>query len=114
MSFRVGEFTREGEKEFVLGSKDWGRVDIHVWDRRGEGGRREVAITVGDLKKTGALREAGEYGITIVDRDEFVNGLLAVFPELIRKPKFAAGGYVPQPASGRYIPQPAPTWTVQL
>lgn len=113
MSFRIGEFTCEGEKEFVLGGKFWGRVSIHPWDRTDEGGGRKVAVTSGLISKTGKSGDEG-YECVIVDRDKFVEGLLAVFPELVRKPKFAAGGYVPQPATDRYIPQPAPTWTVQL
>lgn len=55
-------------------------VMIHPWHRKyGDGSDdRSVAIVSGNQDFD------SNYGIVIVDRDKFVEGLLAVFPELKR------------------------------
>lgn len=85
MKLRVGEFSVPGEKEFVLGEKGR-RVVIHPWSpARGLRNDSSVAVTVGDLDKRGKPEgDTDYYDIAIVPRDEFVEGLLAVFPELRR------------------------------
>lgn len=53
-------------------------VRIHPWDRGG--GQKFVYI----LLQQGAEQAEGNYWNAIADREEFVAGLLAVFPELQR------------------------------
>lgn len=54
-------------------------VRIHPWVRQYEHGEinRRVSVVSG-------IEDTGNYGHVIVDRDKFVEGLLAVFPELKR------------------------------
>lgn len=69
------------------------RIVVHPWERdynNLQPGRvdREVFIAVGSLTPDGQQDiddGDGSYANIIVDRDEFVEGLLAVFPELTRK-----------------------------
>ena len=82
-------YDQEGES----GSYGVYRIVVHPWVRdysNFQPGRvdREVFIAVGNLTPDGQQdidAEDGSYANIIVDRDEFVEGLLAVFPELTRK-----------------------------
>lgn len=62
---REAQFTQPGlDEDFVV---------VHPWDRNGD---RSVYVEVRDSEN--------EFHNVIVDREEFVRGLLAVFPELAR------------------------------
>ena len=68
----------EGSFTLREGSGKYGRqVAVHAWDR----GRGDCAVYVELLELDG---DKGLQNI-IVDRDQFVEGLLAAFPELQRK-----------------------------
>lgn len=76
-------FERE-EIEVVISNERTRRIRIHPWDRQGWEVPREVFIELGNLTKKGRGRADDEYQTAIFDRDDFVEGLLAVFPELTR------------------------------
>lgn len=61
-------------------------VSVHPWDRPENMHPREVAIVVGNIIgfRDDSEDHSDEFQITIVDRDQFVIGLLEVFPELRR------------------------------
>ena len=68
-----GEFTlRDG-----YGESGGRQVIVHAWDRRR--GERAVYVELRELDGDENLSNI------IVDRDQFVEGLLAAFPELQRK-----------------------------
>ena len=74
------------ERGFVIeGDDEDYRIFIHPWIRN----RPEVFVSVGDMKRDGEPRLQYEddnyYECAIVDRAEFVEGLLSVFPELMRR-----------------------------
>lgn len=56
------------------------RIVIHPWNRQNP----EVYIAVGDLKKDGHPKKSEQYECVIINREDFVEGILAVFPELKR------------------------------
>lgn len=74
----------EGESEFEIRDADWEEenlvttVKVHPWIRHG-GEDRQVYLEVGFQEPAGE----GYHNI-IVDREEFVTGLIEVFPELRR------------------------------
>lgn len=66
------------------------RIVVHPWDRIQRDGRRdrEVFLAVGNLTEDGQDNidlEDRVYANIIVNREAFVEGLLAVFPELTKK-----------------------------
>lgn len=75
--FQETRFTLTDSDESGLG--DGRQVHIHPWDRD-EGFGRGVYVHVTNFPPDGI----SGYNI-IVDRDKFVEGLLAVFPELTKK-----------------------------
>lgn len=66
------------------GDKPAKRIKIHPWDRKDWPIPREVYVGLGNLTKKGRGKADDEYQTAIFDRDDFVEGLLAVFPELTR------------------------------
>lgn len=100
MSIAVTEITSLNEKEFLLlddnEPDDKGFINgvrIHPWDRSRRFGPndRSVYVSVGWFGKDGEIGrddegndEYDEYQSVIVNRDDFVEAILAVFPELKR------------------------------
>lgn len=96
MSIHAREFNvgYGAEKSVVVSADKNDRIIVHPWDRFGWESPREVFIAVGALTKTGDEKyEADDprhgYQNVIVDRDDFVEAMLEVFPELERR---SAGG----------------------
>lgn len=79
------------ESQVVIGDgdKDGRRIVIHPW-RKGVSDRNSssVFVAAGTLTKKGFEKQnkdgEEDYTNAIFDRDDFVEGLLAVFPELTR------------------------------
>lgn len=76
------------EKSVTLDGNDNDRIYIHPW-LSGVNGRdeSEVCIAIGDqelLSRSGSMIDGSVRVITIVDREDFVEAILAVFPELAR------------------------------
>lgn len=76
------------EKSVTLDGYDGSRIYIHPWlsgiNRRPSS---EVCITAGDddcVRRDGSTTGDEGWGIAIVNRSEFVEAILAVFPELVR------------------------------
>lgn len=98
---RIGDAAVAGETQMILRSADeYQRIVIHPWDRPSWAGTRDrsVAVTLGLLDKNGHVKtitkkrkkngwtEENAATIDIFDRDQFIEGILAVFPELQRNP----------------------------
>lgn len=58
-------------------------LHIHPWSEGTSHFDSEVYVAVGLLKKNGDAK-GGKYENIIVDREDFVEAILAVFPELAR------------------------------
>lgn len=87
---RENPFDLPGEVQAILSYIDGGdeliRLAIHPWERKyQEQTSREVSITLGSLGEDGAgLDDSDDWNIGIFDRDDFVEAILAVLPELKR------------------------------
>lgn len=73
------------ERSVVIGDRD-GRIQIHPWDRGGVYGAG-VAVSLGRLNGNGDPKhsEGDDWMNGIFLREDFVEGLLAVLPELVRR-----------------------------
>lgn len=85
----IASGTWPGEQEVVLSQKgDDGKargIVIHPWNRRTHGwDSADVFVELGDIKKNGSRRKNGDTAVEIFNREDFVEALLAVFPELKR------------------------------
>lgn len=74
------------EKAVIVNDEDGREVYLHPWDRPGNFQPREVYIAVG---QTGAALDderdrTDEFESVIVNREDFIEAVLAVFPELRR------------------------------
>lgn len=95
MSIEISEVL-DGEKEFLILDEEADEkgflngVRVHPWDRhrRFGGNDRSVYISVGWFGEDGEIgrddEDNDEYQNVIVNRDDFVEAILAVFPELKR------------------------------
>ena len=80
-----------GEVSVTLGDK-YERINIHPWDRGAD--NVLVYVAVGDLKKSGFPvyrkknkdngHDGEDYRSAVFPREDFIEALLAVFPELRR------------------------------
>lgn len=74
------------EKSVTVGGDYGDRVYLHPW-AAGIDGRvaDEVMVTVGQLDEEGFPNgDNDDWGASLVDREDFVEAVLAVFPELVR------------------------------
>ena len=78
------------EKSVTVGDSG-GRVHIHPWNVGdilpfGVRENAQVYISIGDLTKSGDVKKGkhSKYRADIIDRADFVEAILAVFPELVR------------------------------
>ena len=83
----------DAEREFEIRQQSdedfWTVIRVHPWDRVWPGDEapdRSVFVSIADVRGDGSPvdPERSEFN-EIVDREEFVEGLLAVFPELQRR-----------------------------
>lgn len=82
------------EKAFSIRDKEGDGVLIHPWIRDEDGGQPEVSIVAGSITgyEDDTEDHSDEFGITIVNRADFVEGLLVVFPELSLTKGFSLEG----------------------
>lgn len=74
------------EKQVSIRDEDGYGVIIHPWDRPGNVDSRQVAIVAGSIDgfEDDTKDHTDVFNISIVNREDFVEALLAVLPELKR------------------------------
>lgn len=81
------------EKSVTIWLTETTGIHIHPWDRSDNDHPREVAVVVGRvdefIPEPRNEDTSGEFGMEIVDRDDFIEAVLAVFPELRRSEVFS-------------------------
>jgi hypothetical protein len=74
------------EKSFTVRDPEGGGVSVQPWLEGDHRNASEVSVVVGNIDgfEDDEDDHSDEFSISIVDRAEFVEGILAVFPELKR------------------------------